>query len=551
MKNSIIMICKGIKLDKNYQNVLTYTEQQMYTLCYQNRVAMDNKVSFIKGEENAVIVDFTYEDCMKCNYMAFQNPRYSNKWFFAFIDTVDYVSDKSSRINFTIDLFATWFDYWTAKDCFVLREHTNDDTPYTNLIDEGLGTGEYVVNSSFELDIFDENSFVPILGVSEVVVPDGSSYTLGKPLLHSTQGNIFSGVTYIMPTGNQDVYLNVNHIVRAYDRADGSGAIQYIFMCPSEILLASTYTYGDVGDNEYHYAIVDNNSSYNVDFGGYNKPTTIDTYTPVNKKLLQYPYCYLAVDPHSGGLYTFNYEDFTKTKYAFSIDAILTPGCSVKITPVDYKMTGANYSYSMTGVKFPICSWSSDVYTNWLTQNGVNLGFTTLNKAEATAVGGVGSILLGTLLMATGVGGIAGAGLIGTGVTGIFSAMQSDYKARLVPDQIKGNENSGDVNFSIGLVNPICYNMSIKKEMARSIDDYFTRYGYKTNRVKLPNQTGRTYFNYVQIGTGEIIGYPNNKGCPSEAMEEINKMYRAGVTLWHDHSRIGNYSGNTIVQSNT
>ena len=36
-KNSIVMICKNIKLDKSYQNVLTYTEQQMYNLCYNNK----------------------------------------------------------------------------------------------------------------------------------------------------------------------------------------------------------------------------------------------------------------------------------------------------------------------------------------------------------------------------------------------------------------------------------------------------------------------------------------------------------------------------------
>ena len=539
MKNSIIMVCKGIKLDKNYQNVLTYTEQQMYELCYQNKVAIDNKVSFVRGEENSIVVDFTYEDCLKCNYMAFQNPRYSNKWFFAFIDSVDHVSDNSARINFTVDVFATWFDYWTAKSCFVIREHTNDDTPYTNLVDEGLSTGEYTVDKYYDLEMFNYNNFKPVLGVSEVVTPTG----LEKPPFFSKQGNVFSGVCYITPTGSQDVFLNTSNIIRAYDKEDGAGAIQYIFMCPSE------------AGSTYNYKVVGNNSSYNVDFGGYAKPTTLNRYTPVNKKLLQYPYCYLAVDPHSGGLYTFNYEDFLAPTYGFSIDAILTPGCSVKITPLSYKMAainyevlGTNYSYSMTGVKFPICSWSSDVYTNWLTKNGVNLGFATLNKTEAAGIGGVLSLALGSVLIATGVGGIMGAGLMGTGATGIFSAMQSDYKASLVPDQVRGNENSGDVNFSIELVNPTIYEMSIKREIAMSIDDYFTRFGYKTNKLKLPNQTGRTYFNYVQIGTGEIIGYPNNKGCPSEAMEQINSIYKAGVTLWHSHDRIGNYNDNTIVQ---
>ena len=117
----------------------------------------------------------------------------------------------------------------------------------------------------------------------------------------------------------------------------------------------------------------------------------------------------------------------------------------------------------------------------------------------------------------------------------------------MMPDQVRGNENSGDINFALGLVNPTVNEMSIKRDQAKIIDDYFTRFGYKVNSVKLPNQTGRTYFNYVKIGSSEIIGYPNSKGCPSEAMDVINGIYRKGVTLWHSHDRIGNYSGNTII----
>ena len=88
--------------------------------------------------------------------------------------------------------------------------------------------------------------------------------------------------------------------------------------------------------------------------------------------------------------------------------------------------------------------------------------------------------------------------------------------------------------------------MSIKQEFARIIDDYFDRLGYKVNRLKLPNQTGRTYWNYVQIGDRECIGYSNNESLsvPPNAMTTINNIYRHGVTIWHSHSNLGNYSLN-------
>jgi hypothetical protein len=92
--------------------------------------------------------------------------------------------------------------------------------------------------------------------------------------------------------------------------------------------------------------------------------------------------------------------------------------------------------------------------------------------------------------------------------------------------------------------------MSIKSEYAQRIDQYFSRYGYKTNLLKTPNQTGRRYWNYVQIADNEDIVKSNNQAIsvPAKSADTINSIYRKGVTIWHDHANIGNYSlSNTIV----
>ena len=124
------------------------------------------------------------------------------------------------------------------------------------------------------------------------------------------------------------------------------------------------------------------------------------------------------------------------------------------------------------------------------------------------------------------------------------------YQRALSSHQARGNLNGGDVTFAADQMFFTYYKMSIKAEYASLIDQYFTRFGYQTNEVKLPNQTGRTYWNFVQIGPYENIGYSTSsvRSVPADAMETINNIYRSGVTIWHDHSNLGNYSlDNSIV----
>lgn len=119
----------------------------MLTLIDNNKVAESNKYSFLDVTKGVIYTSFDYSVALTANYIAFQNPDYSNKWFFAFIDDVVYKGDKNTEIHFTVDAWSTWFDYWTAKTCFVSREHTNDDTIGKNTIPENIDVGNAICES--------------------------------------------------------------------------------------------------------------------------------------------------------------------------------------------------------------------------------------------------------------------------------------------------------------------------------------------------------------------------------------------------------------------
>lgn len=547
-KNSIVMICKNIKLDKNYQNVLTYTEEQMRELCYNNRVNMANNFSFVLEQENSIIVPFSYVDSLTCNYMAFQNPRYSNKWFFAFIDSVEYNSDKSTKINFTVDLFSTWFDYWSPKSCFVVREHTMDDTVGSNTIPEGLETGDFIAKSMTPLFINAADTYT-IVAISEFIPKFASTI---NPY-YSVYTGLYSGLKYII----FDDFTSVSNFIRAYNEEGKTDAIYSVFVLPRALFPTLTRyqtTYNPLSLPITLY--IANDSDDYIDLyttPDITIPNNIDGYVPKNNKLFIGDYNYLMVSNNVGQNYTYKFEDFINNTAKFKTVGAITMGGSIKTIPLNYKKFADDeaeslysWQYGITAPKYPTCSWITDPYTNWLTQNSINVLGLEINKDQQSGLGLLG-VALGAGLMATGVGGMLGAGLIAGGASGMFNNMQNNYQHDKVPLQAEGSTSSGDVTYSAGHMYIPCFNMTIKQEYARSIDDYFTRFGYKTNRLKVPNQTGRRYFNYVEIAKGEIIGYPNNKGCPADALEQINNMYRSGITLWHDHSRIGNYEDNTIL----
>ena len=507
--NSKIMLCSGIKLEKDYKHVLTYTENQMVALCTSKAKVSRNNYSFIKHGKNTIEVDVDFATCLKCNYMAFQNTDYSNKWFFAFIDSIEYRNNYTTRINFTVDVFHTWFDYWTPEPCFIIREHVNDDT-----------TGEYIIQSHVK------NA---ALQHTEIVIASERDFSEFAKRFGGVYNGIFSGFPYYCFP--ESTYAELEESIIELENSY-PGSIISLFMAPNNLVTEqSGYVNESLQPVEIQQTI--------------DAISTINGYTPKNKKLLTYPYVAINMSNGQGANAIYHQELFTKDsngKLRFQIEECLTPGCSIRCYPIYYKGEALPYDEAVVLGKYPQLNWSTDNYTNWLTQNGVNI-------ASDVGVGLLKFIGAGSIAASTG-DVTAGAIALG-GASEVFSSMSSIYQHSFAPDTAKGNINCGDV-ITANLNNTFhWYSMTIKQEFARSIDDYFSKYGYKINRLKMPNQIGRVYYNYVQIGNSENIGYANtNSSVPSDDMEKINNIYRSGVTLWHSHDYLGDYSvNNTIVNS--
>jgi hypothetical protein len=542
--NSKILLVKNINIDRQYKNVLSYTETQMLELCQNNLVAQADNYSFLRPT-GTIMAGFTYAQCLQANYIAFQNPDYSNKWFFAWIDDVIYKGDKNTEITFTVDAWSTWFDKWNKKVCFINRQHVNDDTIGLHTLPENLDVGEVVQENNIE-DLAYGNEYGYWIAVaSNWKIKDGST---GAELFDNDKGTQYAGITVYDNTvfGTQLFFFHITSLSSFADlvllllRTNADGHIEdveNIFIVPdvaidqSKLQLHSAKVISDENTFSFYTMSYDMSpEKFNTEI---DKITSFSDYTPKNNKCFVYPYNYLFVSNNQGSNNIYKYEDFNTEKCIFENQFSIAIGGSGRIVPKNYKGMLTNDDEALTLGKYPTCAWSSDAFTNWLTQNSVNmavsLGLTAGAIASTIATGGATAPIL--------------AGAVMTTASTIGNTIGQFRQASLLPN-ISGGQANGDVIWACNRNVYSFRQMRAKTEYLKIIDDYFTRFGYAIRKLELPNITGRRYWNYIEIGSTEEIGYGE---VPAKYMDTINNACRSGVTIWHNHANVGNYALDNII----
>lgn len=524
--NSRIRLLKSpIELDN--KNQLTFSSEQnqrnyflsLPYLEYDN-CSYQRKDGVIRYETGNDPGEITYEDLLEYNYCMYQNEHYSNKWFYAFITEVKYINDGMTEIKLETDVMQSWKFEINYNPSFIEREHVNDDTRGSNLVPEGLEHGEYI--SQFVSDFSIGNSHIVMasnINPSSLDSSNGGVY-----------GNIYSGVKYF-------IFSNISDIGNALTRMASAGKINGVsslFYCPDFITGYANATFDSNGVAEV--GSMANPSSILVPL----TPSAIDGYTPKNGKCFTFPYVCYVLSNNSGGTMTYHLEDFTNNGNnlgEIKVRGTCTPGASVRAIPVNYRCTGDNNEYGLNLGKFPICSFATDVYTNWLTEQAVNVPLQLLsmplNAVSSASSIGTSSFSNQNNLISAGTNGFSTIG----------NVISERYQHSLVPIEARGNINSGDVTFTINKLTYTGYLMTIKNQFIKIIDEYFTMYGYKVNRLKVPNIDGRTNWNYVKT-----IGLNITGNIPQEDMQKIKDIFDNGVTLWHNPSTFLDYSqSNNII----
>lgn len=81
---------------------------------------------------------------------------------------------------------------------------------------------------------------------------------------------------------------------------------------------------------------------------------------------------------------------------------------------------------------------------------------------------------------------------------------------------------------------------TVRDEYAEQLTNYFKMFGYKVNKLEVPNTKSRKYYNYIKTVDANIIG-----NIPSNDLNTIKGIFDKGVTIWHTEN-VGNYSVNNV-----
>lgn len=532
-----VYLCKT-PLENDYNHQLTFSnataQQNYFANCV---VKSDNDYTYIK-KDNTINVNYNIDEIISCNYLFYRNVGFTNKWYYCFITNMEYVNENTTRLYIEVDVFQTYQFDIVKKTCFVEREHVNDDTIGKNIVPENLHCGDYVVSDYVEKGLYAlGNQGYIVIGLSNLVenfpTPSQNVYN-----------GLFSGLTYYILENATKARDFIKALMEAWGY-DATSAIYTLFVIPREFINYNDIQWeqGTIGRNTLDFGILPADYDYKH-FGDYQLTvgTSLNLYTPKNNKLFTYPYNYVMASNNVGGTAEYKFEDFLNGIAKFSVDGVVSVGCSIRMDPKEYKNGFYNpddpnsiidnrrfKSYGLSCGKFPTLSWNCDSYTNWLTTNAVNLVSDT-----------VGKLGMATLGFATG-NAVVGTASALDAVTDILSFGGNE---ETMPNQAKGNVSTGDILFSENALGFSFYRMTVKKQVAKQIDDYFSMYGYRVAEVKIPNLTGRTNWNYVKT-----VGCNFEGDIPQMYLNKIKDIFNNGVTLWHNPSTFLDYSQNNTIVS--
>lgn len=512
-----IYLLANVECDKSYDNVKYFaTKNAQHTYMSSKIVKSFTNQSYGRVNKGTFRLFCKADDVYQCNYLMFQNTAFGNKWFYAFINTIEYVSNNTCEVRFTIDLFQTWFLDCTLGQCFVEREHVTDDSIGAHTLNEDIPTGEMITAIEEQLTEFSKQYTYGV----EICISDTQLSGIAnqptwfdKPVL----SGIFQG-SKIGTTDNSDDLLKfLNNVISAGYQS----TIIQVFTIPK--IFAPSGTDSRVQTTRELPAL----------------PTKFGNYTPVNNRLYSSPFVDYVVYAPTGDkmvLHPELFSDYEHRILTFSGNQSVTP--QIMCIPTNYKITGGTNKTEGYTINYGIKgSFMYDAYQAEIASYGVGeIGGNVLKwtpRLLSSATGATQSIspVLGAESL-----NYSNVSTALSGVSSIIGTVGDVLKETHDTSELSG-ASGGSVLWSQQILDTFVQLRQVREEYARIADNYFSMFGYKVCRLKVPNIATRPSWNFVKCSTVTLTG-----SIPADAEELIMNVLKKGVTFWK--TSFGNYTAN-------
>lgn len=513
---SVINVCSGVLLNNDYIHTIWFSDHSAQLAYFAGKVVKTFSAYTYIRKSWSLKVDATMEQARTWTYLYFQNG--NGKTYYYFINNIEYVNDNTVELFIEMDVMQTYLHEHTLHRCFVEREHSASDNVGDNVVDESLELGELITNAKENVAMQDLVALVITSVEPESAVSGGSDDD--NAIIGRTYDGIFSGLA-VYAVEPDDYY---QFAVDLWSSAKLNEGVVSIWMYPKALVTL----HGDLEwGAEVVYKRVAGAGTLSISA---QRTTVLDGYTPRNKKLLTYPYNMLYVSNNAGGAGVFKYERFSNQALcAFRLCGAISPEGNTKLYPVAYNGQTINYDEGIMGGTYPTCAWNQDIYKLWLAQNQHSQALSMVTSGVQIVAG------MAALAGTGGMGALAGGGLIANGASTIANTLAQHKDMELQPPQAKGSFSS-----SINVVNEhqtfTIMAKSVDAYHAKIIDEYFDLYGYKTNRVKIPNRNVRENWTYCKT-----IGCHVSGGLCTDDLRKIQSIYDNGITFWKNGDSIGSY----------
>lgn len=514
-------------LESDYENTLWFPNVAAQTAYFTSKtVKTYANFNYIK-KDNTIVVPDEVDNLYNCNYIMYQNSNFGMRWFYAFINRMEWASNGSTRLHVSTDVIQTWFFDINYYQSYVDRCHSDTDVVGDNIVPEDFTTGD--------------GGGYQIAGHTDLA-PDGiaifatASYS-GESKTGSVNSGIYSGAQNL-----SDFHIDnpgVGTILDAYVKNGTATAVIKLQQYPYKLKTAPmTLTFSKA-------------------------PSSINGYTPVNKKLLSPAFitCFMSM---YGQECTFNPAFISGSAVSIKVSADQTSGT---ISAFVENYSSSSISTIAMFAAIPESGWAYNQYKNeynlhsasnamYIRRSRENRDFGMYNAilqgvGGAMQVAGAAIDALNPLTYATskGASGIASGALSGTST--ILNASKalgqiSGGYDEVSQDLAKINESynapaTGSSAASNGYIatgkTELTYGYKVPPlDLVKRCDKYLSVYGYKQSEYRTINLHARLNWTFIKT-----VGLNASGNFPDEDMKIIKNAFNNGIFFWSYTAAFGNF----------